>query len=187
MSFRLHNKWLGGPMNYSFDGLPPEFAAVEALAPMTLCLDPKMGTEVALLWFDRTEFIHKVASTRPFNLMMKSGVVKTDYGPLMFLVFWVPNPMNPGEPLTAVDCHLNPMNSQSLAIWRDLARQSHWHLFLLDAFHEQQGFFEFENCYGLGEALDAAVDACEGMESIDFNLAKAEFCRDYSLPELLQI
>jgi hypothetical protein len=187
MSFRLHNKWPGGPVNFDFSSLPPEFDEVEAMLPLPLCLDPQVGTESVLLWFDRTEFIHQLAATQPFNLMMKSGVVRTDYGPLMFLVFWVPNPKDPLEPMSIVDCHLNPLNAQSLAIWRDLARQSHWHLFLLDGYNEQQGFFEFENGYGLGEALDAAEDACKEMESSDFNLAKAQFCRNFNLPDLLHL
>lgn len=185
MNFRLNNKWPSGPENFNFKSLPPEFLFVEGIAPLPLTLNDSIGTEMVLLLFDRSDFITRLAATRPFALMMKTGLVKTAFGPLMFILFWVPDPANPREPVTAIDCHVNPFELQHMSTWRDLARQSHWHLFLIDAENQQQGFFEFENTYGLAESLDAVVQACEGMESIDFDLAKAEFCSRYDIPTLL--
>ncbi len=185
MTFLLNTKWPGGPVRFDFSTLPPALQSAEGILPVPLSLDERVGTETVLILFDRTGFIHRLAATRPFDLMMKSGIVRTDYGPLLFLLFWVPNPADPHNPMTAIDCHLNPLDSETLSPWRDLARQSHWHLFLVDADDQQQGFYEFENVYGLGEALDQAVRACSGMKSVDFMLAKQDFCNRYDIPMLL--
>jgi hypothetical protein len=187
MTFRLNNKWPGGPVRFDFTTLPSALQSAEGILPVPLSLNDGVGTETVLILFDRTDFIHQLAATRPFTLMMKSGLVGTDFGPLMFILFWVPNPADPNEPMTVIDCHVNPLDSHSMSAWRDLARQSHWHLFLLDADNEQQDFFEFENDYDLGEALDSAAQACQGMESADFMLAKQEFCNLYDVPTLLMM
>jgi hypothetical protein len=187
MPFRLNNKWPGGPVRFDFTKLPSEFDSAEGMMPVPLTLDDRIGTETVLILFDPTDFIHQLAAARPFDLMMKSGMVDTDYGPLMFILFWIPNTEDPNEPLTAVECHVNPLDPQHMSTWRDLARQSHWHLFLLDADNQQQGFFEFENVYGLGETLDRVAEASQGMESVDFMLAKQEFCNLYDVSTLLKM
>lgn len=186
MNFRLNNKWPGHPVEFDFTLLPSELHSAEGIMPVPLSLDERVGTESVLILFDRTPFIHQLAATRPFDLMMKSGLVRTDFGPLMFILFWIPNPSDPSEPMTAVDCHINPLDSRSMSPWRDLARQSYWHLFLVDSQNQQQEFFEFENRYGLGEALDTATEACTGMDSVDFVLAKQDFCARYDIPNLLR-
>ncbi len=71
-----------------------------------------------------------------------------------------------------------------MTTWRDLARQSHWHLILVDADREVQGVLEFKNVYGLGETLGQMSKAVQGWEPGDFALAKEEFCGQYSLSDL---
>ena len=186
MTIRLNNKWPGAPARFDFTTLPAELHAAEGILPLPLALDDQIGTEMVLTLFDRTAFIHRLAATKPFDLMMKAGLVGTDYGPLMFILFWIPNPDDPGQPLTAIDCHINPLDRESFQPWRDISRQSHWHLFLVDSDQQQQGFFEFENVYGLGETLDRVIETCEEMESADFMLAKQEFCDLYDIPTLMR-
>jgi hypothetical protein len=186
MTFRLNNKWPGAPARFDFATLPVELHAAEGILPLPLALDDSIGTEMALILFDRTEFIHSLAATEPFDLMMKAGLVRTGYGPLMFLLFWIPNPDDTGQPLTAIDCHINPLDRESTQPWRDLSRQSHWHFFLVDREQQQQGFYEFENVYGLGDTLDRVIKACDGMDSLDFMLAKQEFCNTYDIPRLMR-
>ena len=185
MNFRLNNKWPGGPVKFDFTRLPSEFDSAAGMMPVPVTLDDRIGTETALILFDPTEFIYQLAAIRPFVLKMKSGMMRTKFGPLMFILFWVPTPGNPSEPFTALECHVNPLDPQHMATWRDLARQSHWHLFLLDAKNQQKGFFEFENVYGLGEGLDRVAAAAQGMESVDFMLAKQEFYDHYDVQRLL--
>lgn len=187
MPLNFHNKWPGGPVRFDYSQLPDDFANAEGILPLSVSLDPGIGTETVLLLIDRTDFVYDLAAIQPFNLMTKTGLVRTHYGPLMFAVFWIPTPGQPGVPFAAFECHINPLDQQQLLPWRDLARQSHWHLALLDKDHEQQNFFEFENVYNLDHGLDTAVEACAGMESIDFTMAKQEFCASYDIPQLLKI
>lgn len=186
MKSRINTKWPGDEACFDFSDLPAPLHTAEGIGPVPMVLDDRIGPEVALLLFDRTDFIFRLAAVEPFNLMMKSGVVQTNFGPLMFLLFWVPNPDAPDESITAIDCHINPLDFASVQPWRDLARQSHWHLFLVDADQTQRGFFEFENVYGLDDALERAVDVCAGMVCVDFDLAKKEFCELYDIPSLLR-
>jgi hypothetical protein len=163
------------------------FGDAEGILPLQVVLDPDVGSEVVLLWIDRTPFVHELQRIAPFDLILKTGVANTSHGPLIFLLFWVPDPVNPDQPFAVAEAHANPFNSQHITTWRDLARQSHWHLFLVGAGDEQAGFFEFENTFSLVEALNQVERACQGMPHDDFNLAKAEFCEKYSIEDLFQM
>ena len=71
--------------------------------------------------------------------------------------------------------------------WRELAVQSHWHIFLIGAGNEQREFFEFENVFNLDEALDLMVRACGPIPMVDFARAKARFMEENSLDDLLKM
>ena len=154
------------------------------ILPVPLILEDRIGSEMALLLIDKTPFIYTLAKVKPFDLMMKIGMVATSHGPLAFLLFYVPQAGTPDDPYFALDYHLNPFNAGMMATFRDLARQSHWHVILVDGDKEVQGVLEFENVYGLGKALDQITQAIEGWEPGDFALAKLEFCDQYSMCDL---
>jgi hypothetical protein len=103
----------------------------------------------------------------------------------MFLLFYIPNPRQPGSVFSAIDAHANPLDVQHMQIWRDLARQSHWHLLLVGANDELVDLFEFENVFGLEQAIKQVEAACAGMVEDSFDNAKAEFCSTYSIDDLL--
>ena len=155
--------------------------------PMPVVLEDRIGSEMALLLIDKTPFIYNLAKVKPFDLMLRTGMVNTSHGPVAFLLFYVPNAASPDDPYFAHDYHLNPFNPGMMATWRDLARQSHWHLILVDSEREVQGVLEFENVYGLGEALGAMTNAVSDLQPGAFALAKKEFCHQYSLNDLLNM
>ena len=74
--------------------------------------------------------------------------------------FYVPDPDKPEMPFAMMDFHVNLFNPSILSTLRDLARQTHWHLILVDGEGAEAGLFEFSNVYGLEAALDQAVVAC---------------------------
>ena len=158
-----------------------------AILPVPLILEGRIGSEMALLLIDKTPFIYTLARVKPFDLMLKTGMVATSHGPLAFLLFYVPQAGSPDDPYFSNDYHLNPFDTGMMATWRDLARQSHWHLILLDADRKVQGVLEFENVYGLGEALDQMTQAIEGWQPGNYALAKQEFCDQYSLKDLFAL
>jgi hypothetical protein len=155
------------------------------ITPMPVVLEDRIGSEMLLLLIDKTPFIYTLAKVKPFDLMLHTGMVETSHGPLAFLLFYVPRAGHPLDPYFAHDYHLNPFDVGVMATWRDLARQSHWHVILIDAERQVQDVLEFENVYGLGNALSAISDAVNDIEPGDFALAKLEFCEQYSLLDLL--
>jgi len=74
-----------------------------------------------------------------------------------------------------------------MQMWRDLARQSHWHLVLVGANDELVDLFEFENSYGLGATLDQVEAVCQKVPAGSFSDAKAEFSAKYSIDDLLRM
>jgi hypothetical protein len=44
--------------------------------------------------------------------------------------------------------------------------------------------FEFENVYELGDTLDQAASVCASLAAGNFDLAKREFCDNYTPEEL---
>ena len=155
--------------------------------PMPAILEDRIGSEMVLLLIDKTPFIYTLAKVKPFDLMLKTGMVETLHGPVAFLLFYVPNAASPNDPYFAHDHHLDPFNPGMMATWRDVARQSHWHLILVDANREVQDVLEFGNVYGLSEALTAMTNAVGNLQPGDFALAKQEFCDQYSLQDLLNL
>lgn len=181
----LNNRWTHGKSTFALPPLPAEFRDAEGIVPWNFALDPKTGSETVLLLIDRTPFVKELAIVKPFDLRLKTGLVRTSHGPLLFLLFYVPNPRNPQIAFSAIDAHANPHSPQHMLIRRDLARQSHWHLILVGANDEVVDLYEFENVFGLGDTLDQVQVACNGMPKGSFTEAKAEFCAKHTIDDLL--
>lgn len=187
MGFSLKNKWKGGKVRLVLPELPQALSSCEGIVPWNLTLDSRIGTETVLLYFDRTPFIHEIAGIRPFDFLMKSGLIRTSHGPVLFHLFYVPDPNNPSEPFVAVEAFVNPLDPAFMQKWRDIARQSHWHLILVGKENEVVDFFEFENTFGLGETLDQVERVCERMTGESFEQAKDELCNLYSVMDLYRM
>jgi hypothetical protein len=183
---KLHNtKYSLSGGHFEVDSFPREFAAMDGLALLPVIMDFTVGQEVALYWLDRTPFVHELAAIRPFQFFLRSGLFRSSFGPLMWMLFYVPNPAaESSQPFASVECHLNPSEPPQVSLWRRLAHQTHWHLTLLGAGDEVADFFELDNHYGLADALDTMEDACRGMHVTDFMRAKQEFSDRYSMDDL---
>ena len=183
----FQNKLTSSKASYVMPPLPPELANDEGIVPCKIVIDPKVGTETCLLLLDRTPFIYDLAKVRPFDLRLKSGLVRTAHGPVFFQLFYVPDPNRPGKEFVAIDAHVNPYDPQHMTLWRDLARQSHWHLILLGAGDKLVDLFEFPNTFELGETLDKVETVCEKMPHGSFDDAKAEFCARHTIDDLMRL
>lgn len=179
--FKIQNKWSQGKVRFEFLSFKEVY---DGIMPYRAILDEKIGQETVLFLKDTTDFIYKLASVKPFTLMTKSGLVNSDYGPLLFVLFYVKNPNNETEPFWMFDLHLNPFDEDHLKPFYELSEQSHIHVFLLDNKNEQVNFFEFENTFNFDETLKMMKEACRGMMCKDFLLAKKELCDNYSLEDL---
>jgi hypothetical protein len=183
----INNKWTHGKTHFVLPPLPPELRCSEGILPWRLALDPKAGSEMVLLLLDRTPFIHDLAKVRPFDLRLKTGLVRTSHGPLCFLLFYIPDPRHPGAVFLAIDAHLNPFEAQHVLAWRDLARQSYWHLILVGADDKLVDLFEFPNTFELDLTLDTLESVSPSMAGGNFNMAKSEFEATYTIDDLLRM
>ena len=184
MSQQKQNKWRHGLTRFEIPALDDYMGMRDGFLPLPVILDPAVGEEVVLVVRDQTPFMEELRQVKPFRLMMKNGCARNDFGPVVFFLFWVENPMDPSEPFAAWDCYLDPKNETQVRLWRGLALQTHWHLFLVGTAGRQRGFFEFENNYGLEKALDFFDESCRNIATIDFNRAKATFMQEHSLDDL---
>lgn len=83
--------------------------------------------------------------------------------------------------------YINLYNPRILTTYFELARQSHWHLFLVGGGNEVVDVFEFENCYELEDTLNRAVKMTRNSPRGDFMLAKKEFMNTFSMEDLFQM
>ncbi|MEI6783248.1 MAG: hypothetical protein WCQ21_20285, partial [Verrucomicrobiota bacterium] len=151
---------------------------------MKAILDPDVGEEVVLYLRDQTPFMDDLRRIRPFRLMLKAGAGRNEFGPLCFMLFWIPSPADPEASFAAYDVYFNPHNDVQLATWRELAAQSHWHLFLIGTGGQQRDFFEFENTFNLDNTLNFMTEACGPIQLVDFNRAKTKFMQENSVDDL---
>jgi hypothetical protein len=184
--FQVHNK-LKDRIHFDV-GIIPEFDQWpdSGIIPAPATVDPRFGVEMTLLVFDKTPFIHEIAKTNPFQLRLKTGVTNTEFGPVGFLLFYVPDPNRPMQPVILMDYHIDPKNSQKLAPWRQLASQSHWHLVLIDSGPKVVDLLEFENVFGLDSALNEMVTMCRPFPMKDFAQAKNKFSEMHSAMDLFE-
>jgi hypothetical protein len=89
----FNNKWLFRECNYEFYNFPPELIHINGILPLRIVIDLEIGEEIGLYWMDRTNFIYNLGSLRPFQLFLKTGFFRSANGPLMFLLFYVPEPV----------------------------------------------------------------------------------------------
>ena len=155
--------------------------------PLKAILDADGGEEVVFYLRDQTPFMEELRRIRPFRLMLKAGAGRNEFGPLCFMVFWIPNPAELDKAFAAYDLYLNPHSDVQVAMWCELAAQSHWHVFLIGTGGQQRDFFEFENTFNLEETLDFVVEACGPLQLVDFNRAKAKFMQENSVDDLLKM
>ncbi len=181
---RRNTKLPLSPREFDVNSFPSALARETGLLSMPVIIDPSVGEEVALFWLDRTPFIDALARIHPFQLFMRSGLFRSDFGPLIWLLFYVPNPQLALKPFASMECHINPCDPEQVARWRRLADQTHWHLTLLGVGNQVAGFFEFENGFQLDEALDVMESACRGMQVTDFMAAKQQFQKRFTMDDL---
>lgn len=187
MSFSLHNKWVRGKVSFQVPPLSEIVDSQEAVLPAPLTLDPAVGVETVLFMVDHTPLVHELRAVRPFRLMTRAGVVETTHGPVAFFLFRVPRPDDPDDYFWAADCTANPKDPGQMAMWRRLARQTHWHVCLVGSGNRKVGLFEFENVFDLDETLDFIEETSRPLVSEDFDLAVEEYKAAYSIDHLFTL
>jgi hypothetical protein len=133
-----------------FDGLPPGPGVLFE----EVTLDERIGAEaVALLIDPKPDDL--LASLR-LNLNLKAGIAATAYGPVLFLIWWIPPIVN-GLPSAHYEQVMNPLYIKTSEVLRRLADQTHLHVLLSDAIGQILTVFEYKNTFGF-DVIRAGVD-----------------------------
>ena len=183
---RLNNKWDLGKVNWQPSGLPSYLDEFSGVLPVQVTLDSAIGPETIVCVIDRTSFAREIADLKPFRLNLDSGLVPFQTGPVLYMLFWLPRPNNDGV-LAAFDNTLNPHDQGHLQPYWDLARQSHWHVFVLGESNEELNWFEFENSFGVSDTLEQVSRVIPSHPCTDFDKSKADFEARFSIEDLLNI
>jgi hypothetical protein len=109
-ALRHNTKYKLDPGHFGVRNFPRELDDCTGLVPIPAIIDLVAGEEVGLYWLDRTPFIRQFAAVKPFRLMLKTGLFQSVHGPLIWLLFYVPNSNRTPQPLASVECHINPSN-----------------------------------------------------------------------------
>lgn len=142
-------------MQINSDELPttsPLPSATSGIRFERLTLDVEIGPEFVLILTDSTPFAHELQRHVPFGLHLKSGAAQTSFGPLLFLLWWMP-PITNRRPFALYEQVLNPAHAGTLQALREILEQTHLHLILIGPQDELLDVYEFDNVFGLGELI----------------------------------
>ncbi len=183
----MYNKWKKEPIELPFSDLPQNLSSMDGLFPVEVMFDQDIGKEITLFLIDSTPFVDELAELNPFNLMMKSGLAETSYGPLLYHLFYIPDPETQDELYAAYDIHSNPLDEEHIEIWKRLADQSHLHLILVGTEHKIVQVYEFENLFDVDETL-SLIETLKGKkDDVSFEKAKQEFTSQYGVLDLFKL
>jgi hypothetical protein len=146
-------------------------------------LDERIGPEAVALLIDPkpAELLAKVS----VQLNLKAGIAATAYGPVLFLIWWIPPVVN-GRPVALYEQVMNPLYSKTSEVLRRVADQTHLHVLVVDVTGRVLNLFEYQNTFGFDRiraAADGAQVAWSGSDN--FPLAEQAYEQQYDIDELL--
>jgi len=160
-------------------GLPPGSGVLFE----EVTLDERIGPEAVALLIDPEP--DDLLASLSVNLNLKAGIATTTYGPVLFLIWWIPPIVN-GRPSALYEQVMNPLYIKTSEVLRRLADQTHLHVLLSDAVGQVLTVFEYKNTFGFDRiraGVDGARLAWPGPD--DFQRAERAYEQDYDINKLL--
>ena len=179
----LNNKWRWGSLQFKLPQMPPELLASSGIFPISLVVDGNAGREVVLLIVEPMDKLEEFKGRGTTEFVVKTGLVRTSFGPIGWFLFYFSDPGTGSR--VVYERVVNPKEPDQLLIYECLAAQKYWHVILADDTGEVVNFFEFENDYGLSDAVRQMETVSSDMRVSDFNAAKSEYEDTYSIDDLL--
>ena len=146
-------------------------------------LDERIGPEAVALLIEPEP--DELLAKRRLDLNLKAGIAATAYGPVLFLVWWIP-PIVSGRPTAFHEQVMNPLYPNTSEVLRRVAEQTHLHVIVTDETGQVVTVFEYENIFGfvgIRAAVDGARVAWRG--PADFAQAKGAYERQYEIDDIL--
>jgi hypothetical protein len=152
-------------------------------------IEPVAEEEVIFFLRDKAPTIKKLLRLKPLQLNSRVGSDRNPFGPVVWIVFWLGPAYDPDMSVVShVKC-LNPQSETELALWRRLAKQDSWRLFLVSG-DKMRDYFTFNNRndrFELGQNLESMVKARASVPMVDPVQAKETFLKQNSIKDLLNL
>ena len=146
-------------------------------------LDERIGPEVVALLLDPEP--DELLAKASLNLNLKAGIASTAFGPILFLIWWIPPIVN-GRPSAYYEHVMNPLYSETSEVLCCVADQTHLHVVVIDVTGQVLAVFEYQNTFGFAgihAGVDGARVAWTGTD--DFPRAKRAYEQQYDIDKLL--
>jgi hypothetical protein len=146
-------------------------------------LEARIGPEVVALLIDPEPDELLTKTKLDFNL--KAGTAPTLYGPIVFLIWWVPPFVN-GRPSVFYEQVMDPLCPETSTILGRLSGQTHLHVLVVGSGGRVCNLFEYRNIFGFDKIRTGAVAARVAWPGTDdFKRAKQSYEEEYTIDELL--
>lgn len=145
-------------------------------------LDERIGPEAVALLIEPEP--DELLAKRTLDLNLKAGIAATDYGPVLFLIWWIP-PIVKGRPVAFSEQVMNPLYPNTSEVLRRVAEQTHLHVVVSDSTGQVVTVFEYPNTFGfvgIRAAVDGARVAWHGPGN--FAAAKGAYEQQYEINDI---
>jgi hypothetical protein len=163
----------------AFSGLPPGSGVLFE----EVTLDEHIGPEAVALLIEPEP--NELVAKGTLDLNLKAGIAATTYGPVLFLIWWIPPIVN-GQPIAFYQQVMNPLYAATSEVLRRVAERTHLHVILTDSSGQVVTIFEYHNSFGFDDirvAVDGARVAWRGLG--DFAAAKYAYQAQYEIDDIL--
>jgi hypothetical protein len=132
---------------------------------------------------EEPDFADQYSKVVPFNLIVHSGLVRTPYGVVAFLV-WQIAASSPQEVMA--EQYLNPQNTGTVRLIASAANQTHFKLVVVNnQSGEVAAFIDYENVFRFDELVSTMTTAIGREPEGDFGAATQHVMNNFSISELL--
>ncbi len=146
-------------------------------------LEERIGPEAVALLIDPEP--NELLTGATLDLNLKAGTTETPYGPVVFLIWWVP-PLVNGRPSIFYKQLINPLYPKTSIVLGRLSGQTHLHILVVGSGGRVCNLFEYRNIFGFEKILMGATAARAAWRGTDdFKRAQQSYEEDYSVEELL--
>lgn len=147
--------------------------------------DSNVGSEFFLTIFENEQYSEALANLGSFKLFCRSGVVRTDHGVVVFLLFSI---YDQSEYFSSYELFLNPYEMGTIRLLSSLGQQTHLKVILYDSEENHlRDMIELENIYGFSDIAGKIAQVIGHEKEGDFLKAQQELMNRYTIDDLLKL
>lgn len=160
----------------------------KGIAPLETVFVYNLGSETSLILKEDEVFAKTLVKYEIHKrLYTKCGVIETNYGLVGFILYYFLDPFNSKPYFTIYENFVNFTEPIHLKTYWNLARQTHWHLVLLNESGDIIDIVEYTNVFDLNTFLNYRNSIEKRLSKEKFDLALNEITEKYSTDDLFNI